>query len=150
MTRPYLLISLTVILTIFYLLTYILTKLNIIKVITHRKIWNVLLFLTFIVTGVLGIILVIQVNYKLEIPLIKEILVWHVDFAIAMCIIAIFHLTWHWNYYKNIIFSKKEQKETITEPDISQLEYKAGQKETSVKIESTMKLPKVVIGILVG
>ena len=75
MTRPYLLISLAIILTIFYLLTYSLSKLNIIKVIAHRKIWNVLLLLTFIVTGVLGIILVIQVNYKLEIPLIKEILV---------------------------------------------------------------------------
>ncbi|GAI22115.1 unnamed protein product, partial [marine sediment metagenome] len=63
-----------------------------------------------------------------------------------MCIIAIFHFTWHWNYYKNIIFSKK-QKEKIKKFTTGVLEYKAGQKETSVKIESTLKLPIVVLGI---
>ena len=65
MNPPYSLITITIILSIFYCRTYILTKLKIIKLTAYRKIWNSLLLITFFVMGILGIILVIQVNYKL-------------------------------------------------------------------------------------
>ena len=109
MNSPYLIFPIGILLLISYLLTLSLSRLSFIKLATHRKIWNVLLLTAFFVTAVLGLILAIQVNYKIKIPFIKQLLTLHVDFGIGMTTIAVFHFLWHWNYYLSL-FKKKNLK----------------------------------------
>ncbi len=109
MNSQYYLITISATVFIAYLVSFILSKINIIKKSTHKKIWNLLLLITFLVSAILGIILVIQINYKLDLPFLKEILIWHVNFGISMSIIAIFHLSWHFKYFQNI-FKRKNTK----------------------------------------
>jgi len=85
-----------------YLLSLQLVSLKSISKALHRKIWNSALLITFLVTAILGLLLAIQVNYKFEWPIVKTLLVWHVDFGIAMSLIGTFHLLWHSKYYLKI------------------------------------------------
>ncbi|MFC2098300.1 fused MFS/spermidine synthase [Bacteroidota bacterium] len=90
-----------------YGITLILSRVGLISRSLHRQLWNTLLLLTFLTTAILGIILAIQVNYKLEMPVVEQLIVWHVDFGIGMSFIAIFHFSWHWSYYWKIITGKR-------------------------------------------
>jgi len=100
---PYALIPIGIAIVILYALTFLLYRAGIIQKKSHRQIWNSGLLLAFIFTAVLGLLLAVQVNYKMEIPWIKELLVWHVDFGIGMSLIAVFHFSWHWRYFRDIL-----------------------------------------------
>ena len=113
MKDPYLLIPIASIILFVYFLSYLGVRIGMVQKAEQRKFWNVVLLITFVTTAILGIVLTVQVNYKLEIPYIKEILVWHVNFGIAMSIIAVIHLIWHLNYYYSLFKpTKKTQIET--------------------------------------
>ena len=72
----------------------------------HRKLWNVLLLITFLFTGILGIILIFRISFNLALPYLSDMLFWHVEFGIAMAMISFFHVLWHWDYYKKMIIKK--------------------------------------------
>ncbi|HOX97223.1 MAG TPA: hypothetical protein PL066_02635 [bacterium] len=91
------------VLVFFYVLTHILSKKNKISIATHRKIWNVLLTLTFLASGLLGVLLVIRINFGIAIPLPFNMLYWHVEAGIAMTAISVFHIIWHWPYYRGLV-----------------------------------------------
>jgi len=91
------------ILCIFYFLTYTLSKKKKIKIFQHRKIWNVILLVTFLISGIFGIILAILISYGIKLNFYSDLLFWHVEFGIAMAIISIFHIAWHWKYFKKIV-----------------------------------------------
>lgn len=99
-SRGYNLIWITTVILILYILTSVLQKRKIIRKFIHRRIWNVSLAITFLTSGTLGIILVIQINYNLATDYILSYLYWHVQFGIAMAVIAFIHLLWHFKYYK--------------------------------------------------
>ncbi|MBN2214395.1 MAG: hypothetical protein JW723_09130 [Bacteroidales bacterium] len=120
MNFPYLLLPIVIFLLILYLLSLSLTRLSVIKTTTHRKIWNVLLLITFLITALLGLTLAIQVNYKFRIPFLKQLLTLHVDFGIGMTMIAVFHFLWHWSYFVNLFKSKK----SVRKPDITKNNFK--------------------------
>ena len=106
--RPrYPLIFISLITLIPYFITTLLVKAKIMKKRIHRKIWNYILLITFTVAGILGLLLVIQINYKIMMNLFLENLKLHVEFGISMAIISIIHVIWHWKYY----FSIKKQKD---------------------------------------
>ena len=46
----------------------------------------------FFSTAILGLFLVVKVNYKLEISWVEEALQWHVDCGIGFALVAVFHL----------------------------------------------------------
>ena len=96
-TYPFFPVTLLTFLAFF--ISWIFAHWDIISVKSHRKIWNYLLLVTFFVSGFLGLLSVIKVNYKLEIPFYEKLLQWHVCFGIAMVFIAFFHLSWHLKYY---------------------------------------------------
>lgn len=100
-------ISISIITLLAYLFTYLLYKFKKIKLITHRRIWNIMLLITFLVSGLLGLFLVIQINYNFVMDWFRSFLYWHVEFGIAMGIISIFHVIWHFNYYRNCLKLKK-------------------------------------------
>ena len=90
-----------------YLLTFILVKTGKMAKPTHRKIWNVVLAATCIVSCLMGILLAFFINYGYRPTWYINILHWHVYFGIAVTIIVIFHIFWHLEYYKNIFKKKK-------------------------------------------
>jgi len=98
----YFFIHIVFILITLYLVSLLISKKKK-KMRQHRKIWNILLLIAFLISGIFGILLVLKISYGIEIPLYSDLLFWHVEFGIAMTIISIFHITWHWKYFKNMI-----------------------------------------------
>lgn len=98
----YYLLPILLSLTVLYIISHVLSKRNIITVVSHRKAWNLLLLITFLASGILGLLLVIRISYGIAIPLPFNILFWHVEAGIAMAAISIFHVLWHWSYFKNL------------------------------------------------
>ncbi len=105
--------SVLIVISFFYFISLIMAKRKIISLVTHRKIWNVLLFVSFLISGITGLVLVININYNLKIVQSFNLLYCHVETGIAMMIIAIFHIGWHWRYFISII--RKRRKETKLE-----------------------------------
>jgi spermidine synthase len=145
MNSPYLIFPVGILALILYLTTLSLSRLSIIKRVTHRKIWNVLLLTTFFVTAVLGLILAIQVNYKIKIPFTGLLLTLHVDFGIGMTSIAIFHFLWHWNYYLRLFKRRSQDKETGAKTKVNNEEIKEIQT-GHAKISIPHILPLIVLG----
>jgi hypothetical protein len=105
--RPYNLIEISIVTLILYSLSWLLTKYHLISKRLHKRIWNVLLLISFLISCLLGIILIIQINYGIWEALKLEFLYWHVQVGIVMTLIAMFHVLWHINYFKKI-FSRIE------------------------------------------
>jgi hypothetical protein len=55
--------------------------------------------MAFLLTAIAGVFIALQINYKWNVPVIKTITKWHVEFGIGMAITGIFHLIWHLKYY---------------------------------------------------
>lgn len=92
----------SIILTLIYLVSFTLSKLKKISVASHRQTWNILLLITFLVSGLLGLLLTIRIQYGINFQLPFNMLFWHVEAGIAMTLISIFHILWHLPYYLNI------------------------------------------------
>ncbi len=143
MSSPYLLLPIAFLSVFFYLITLLLSKLSVIQRSSHRKIWNVILLITFLVTALLGLILAVQVNLKLKIPYLKQILKWHVDFGIGMTFVAVFHFIWHWSYYTGLFKSGKHSEIQRKKGDIAD-------SENNVIPENIRILPYRFTAILLG
>jgi hypothetical protein len=89
-----------------YLVTLILYKRGVIKKVHHRKVWNLLLLLTFLVSCLFGLFLVVQINYGIAMKAYPTLLLWHVEVGISMSLIAVIHILWHIRYFRNM-FQKK-------------------------------------------
>jgi hypothetical protein len=92
-----------------YLFTFLLSRFNKIKTKTHRKIWNILLLLTFIVSCLFGFFLVLQITYNFLFSIFRTILYWHVEIGISMTLIAVFHILWHLKYFKSLFKAMKSE-----------------------------------------
>jgi spermidine synthase len=103
MNSPYALLPIGILALLLYLLSLLLSRLSIIQTKSHRQFWNILLLITFLSTALMGLLLAVQVNYKLNIPFIKELLKWHVNFGIGMTMVAVFHFLWHLDYYIKLL-----------------------------------------------
>ena len=100
--KIYHLLPISLFLILMYIISHILSKKKIISIVSHRKTWNMLLLITFLISAIPGILLVIKINFGITIPLPFNILFWHVEAGIAMTVISIFHIIWHWAYFKNV------------------------------------------------
>jgi spermidine synthase len=96
---PYSLMTISTLCLLFYGISLALVRLGIISVSLQRKFWNILLLLAITGAGCLGLLLAITVNYKIDLPFTDSLLVWHVDFGIALFLISVFHFSWHIKYY---------------------------------------------------
>lgn len=102
----YQLILIALVLALLYLLTYVLAFKKLISILFLRRIWNGLLLISFLGSAILGLMLVIRINYDLYITLPFNMLYWHVEFSTAMAIISLIHLSWYWRFYANM-FKRK-------------------------------------------
>ena len=107
-----------------YLISYFFYRIGYYSLQLHRKFWNSLLAVAFLLTAIAGLFLALQINYKWNIPFIKTILKWHVEFGIGMAITGLFHLIWHLNYYgkffnKSVLNPEKQELYGLTPSEIS-------------------------------
>ncbi len=96
---PYHLISMGTLLLVSYFASLIMVRARLISLQKHRKLWNTLLLCFFLSTTILGLLLVVKLNYKLNISWVEEAMQWHVDGGIGFALLGIFHLLWHTKYY---------------------------------------------------
>lgn len=94
---------------IFYSISYFFSRVGFYSLGFHRKLWNIILAVTFLAAALAGVFLASQVNYKWNIPFIKTILKWHVEFGIGMAITGVFHFFWHLSYYSELFRGEKHQ-----------------------------------------
>ena len=99
-TKPYHLIPISLITTALYLISTCFMRLKKIKKATHRKIWNTVLLISFLVSGLLGFFLIVQINYDVAMSYFATFLFWHVEVGIILVIVAMIHAFWHLDYYK--------------------------------------------------
>ena len=83
----------------FYCFSFGLVKYKKISLLNHRKFWNYVLLVSFLISGVLGLLLAICIDQKFSISWYREVLWLHVESGIVMAIISIFHAFWHVKYY---------------------------------------------------
>jgi spermidine synthase len=95
---------------ILYLLSYFFFRIGYYSVQVHKKLWNAILAIFFIITAFAGIYLALQTNYKWSVPIIKSILKWHVEFGIGMAVTGIFHFIWHLSYFGKLFKSQEKKK----------------------------------------
>lgn len=99
-------IPILLVLLIIYIITILLVKSKKISLFNQRRFWNIVLLITFLVSGVLGLILAISIDQKINLGWYLQFLRLHVKFGIAMSLVSIFHLLWHLPYYKTILKKK--------------------------------------------
>lgn len=94
------LINISIPLIISYLATYLLYSNNRMKKTTHIRFWNILILITFLLSAGAGLILLILIEYGVALPISQSLLYWHVQFAIAMFFIALFHIHSYWKSFR--------------------------------------------------
>jgi len=118
---PYSVVTISVLCLLFYGISLALVRFGIISGDRQRKFWNTLLLLSVFVAGSIGLLLAVTVNFKINLPVTDKLLVWHVDFGIALLLISIFHFAHHIKYYrylfrKSDILPKTVEVRTMGEP----------------------------------
>lgn len=86
----------------FYFISILFCRYGIYSIQFHRKIWNIILAVTFFITVLAGVLLALQTHYTWDIPSFKQILKWHLEFGIGLAFTAIFHFSWHLSCFRNI------------------------------------------------
>ncbi|MEI8067922.1 MAG: hypothetical protein WCG91_03175 [Candidatus Shapirobacteria bacterium] len=89
-----------------YFISSYLVKNQKISLLTHRRIWNIVLLVSFLITAILGLTLAIFIDLKLSVLWYKSMLWFHVEAGIIMAMVSIFHLIWHLPYYLSILKKK--------------------------------------------
>lgn len=97
--KPYNLILISALTLGLYLITHLLKRFELISKTLHRRIWNLVLLITFLVSGVLGLVLVVQINYEVLGGWYLRFLNLHVEFGISMALVSMIHALWHIKYY---------------------------------------------------
>jgi hypothetical protein len=98
--KSYYFSTILIITLILYFITWGFAKTHKIKMATHRKIWNLVLLISFLISGILGILLVLRIQYGFSLNLGINQLFLHVETGIVMAIVTLFHITWHIPYFK--------------------------------------------------
>lgn len=99
---------------ILYLISFFFYRTGFYTLAFHRKLWNILLALTFLFTALAGVFMALQINYKWNIPFIKTILRWHVEIGAGAAITGILHFIWHLSYFKKIFTDSGTPVEKMT------------------------------------
>ncbi|MFH1470458.1 MAG: DUF4405 domain-containing protein [Candidatus Micrarchaeota archaeon] len=98
----YIFTELSIALLLLYSVSFILSRKRVISLVLHRRIWNVLLLIAFLVSAILGVLMVLRINFGWP-QLPPDTLYWHVEAGIALTVISVFHILWHWKYFKNLL-----------------------------------------------
>jgi hypothetical protein len=92
-----------------YLLSYTLYKADLIKKSIHVNIWNFIIGISFIISGLAGFILLILMDLGISLPVSPQLLYWHVEFGITVAIVTIFHFHTYWKSSKTMFVKAKRR-----------------------------------------
>lgn len=95
-------LPISLILISLYFFTHYLFKKGVLKQKKHRRIWNSLLTMGFIGTGVTGILLTFMINLGISLVYRQSITYWHVELAILMVICTLIHFHIYRKPFKNM------------------------------------------------
>lgn len=85
--------------TVIYLFTLYLSLSGFTPRLSHRRFWNWILLVAFLISGLFGLFLALRITYRWEIPFAESLKNWHVEAGTAMVFATVIHLTWHLSYY---------------------------------------------------
>lgn len=85
-----------------YILTYYLFKKGILKPQQHKRIWNLLLMVGYLGTGLTGIILTFMINMGISTIYNPGLTYWHAELSILMVIGTLIHLHIYKKPFKNM------------------------------------------------
>jgi hypothetical protein len=105
-TQYYFLLILIISTILYFLSSFLSRKGKIYSPIIHKKIWNILLLVFFLGVGISGILFVLRLEFGMNLSWFPKMLFWHVETGIIMAIISIFHIIWHWKYFKSYFSNK--------------------------------------------
>jgi len=78
------------------------------SVLQHRKIWNALLVITFVLTALTAIFYLLMLDYDMNIlPAQVDSSFWHMEFGLAFILIGVFHALWHMPYFHQYLPKEK-------------------------------------------
>lgn len=108
-SHTYYITWITIIAILFYLASYILSKRGRFSQITHKKIWNFLLLVSFIISALTAVLYLLRIEYGFILNIPFNISYWHIEIGYIFILISIFHILWHIPYLKSYFkFNKKE------------------------------------------
>lgn len=121
MNTSYPLWPVSVLVILFYALSFAFTKMGLVSRTNHRKFWNVLLLLAFLASGLIGMFMVVKINYKLTLSFYEQMVAYHVAFGIGMVLVGFFHFWWHLKYYLKLFISEKSKELRNQEFQVNEL-----------------------------
>lgn len=92
-----------------YILTWQLKVKGKITLVDHRRFWNFVLLLSFLVSGILGLIMAFAIDFEMPLKWYAFVLWFHVEAGIIMATVSVFHVLWHLRYY----IPKKNRKSRV-------------------------------------
>ena len=102
-SSKYYFLPILAIFAIAYGASYLLSIRNIISTKVHRRLWNIVLLISAAIMLVLGLLLTLRLEYRLNIQLPFDMTFWHVEAGIIMGLISVFHIAWHWRYFTRLM-----------------------------------------------
>ncbi len=99
MNAPYWPVPIAIFLALLYGLSLLFVRLGVLDRVLHRKIWNYALLLTFVPAAGLGLLLALQVNTRMPLSWSEKALQIHVNFGLAMALIAAVHLAGRMSHF---------------------------------------------------
>ena len=83
----------------------------------HRKIWNALLVLTFVLTSLTAIVYLLMLDYNMDLlPKGIDASFWHVEFGLVFILIGMFHALWHIPYFQQYLPKEKPKAAATSVP----------------------------------
>jgi hypothetical protein len=92
-----------------YFLSYTLYRADLIKKSLHVNIWNFIIGVSFLISGLAGFILLILLDLGISLPVSSQLLYWHVEFGITVAIVTIFHFHTYWKSSKTMFVKAKRR-----------------------------------------
>lgn len=105
-TRHYYSLEISIIFFLLYIASLVLVRRGILSTVLNRKLWNLLLLISFIVVTITSIAMILRMDYSIALFTGFDYAYWHIESGIVMIIVSIFHTLWHYNYYSRL-FSRK-------------------------------------------
>lgn len=106
MLEQYNFIPIVTVVLISYVITWSLAKTNKIKLLTHRRLWNSILAISFFMSATLGFVITMAIELGFRIPYYTTVRWIHVEFGLILFIVALFHFLWHLPYYAAMLKKK--------------------------------------------
>ncbi|MGM0551375.1 MAG: hypothetical protein ACQESW_09865 [Bacteroidota bacterium] len=86
-----------------YIISWLFTRFSSFRFPDHRRIWNLLLAMAFLVTGSMGLVMGMSIVLDRIPEGMSTLLKIHVSAGMVWVVIAFFHFIWHLKYFRKAL-----------------------------------------------